>query len=99
MNHLSKTVVYFVLLSIFNLTTVHGSVQVAPEKSWLDLISPINDLQLVITPEQDYTELFKAFKSAQKNIKVGIFGISSKEIAASLIEQSHNLQKSCFGKS
>ena len=88
MNHLSKTVVYFVLLSIFNLTTVHGSVQVAPEKSWLDLISPINDLQLVITPEQDYTELFKAFKSAQKNIKVGIFGISSKEIAASLIEQS-----------
>lgn len=52
--------------------------------SWLTQITPLENVDFVITPEEDHTKLLTAFKSAKNNIKVGIFGISGKHIADGL---------------
>jgi cardiolipin synthase len=53
--------------------------------TWLTQITPLENLDFVITPEEDHTKLLKAFQSAQNNIKVGIFGISGQHIVDGLV--------------
>ncbi len=88
MDRILRILIFVFLTSILNLQNAFSAAVALPSQTWLDQIQELPDLQLVITPEQDYSEIFKAFKSAEKNIKVGIFGISSKDITSSLIEQS-----------
>jgi phosphatidylserine/phosphatidylglycerophosphate/cardiolipin synthase-like enzyme len=59
----------------------------SPKVSWLKQLNPINDLELVATPEQDHTPLYNAFAKAQKTIRIGIFGISSKDMADQIEKQ------------
>lgn len=59
----------------------------SPKAVWLTQLKPINDLQLITTPEQDHTPLYEAFAKAQKTIRIGIFGISSQEMADQIEKQ------------
>lgn len=59
----------------------------SPKVPWLKQLNSINDLELVVTPEQDHTPLYNAFAKAQKTIRIGIFGISSKDMADQIEKQ------------
>lgn len=59
----------------------------APEAAWLKNLISLPDLELVVTPEQDHTALYKAYDQAQKSLKIGIFGISSREMANQIEKQ------------
>lgn len=59
----------------------------SPKVSWLKQLNPINDLEFVSTPEQDHTALYNAFAKAQKTIRIGIFGISSQDMADQIEKQ------------
>lgn len=59
----------------------------SPKVSWLQELKPLNDLELITTPEQDHTAIYNAFAKAQKKIRIGIFGISSKEMADQIEKQ------------
>ena len=59
----------------------------SPKANWLIQLKDIKDLQLVATPEQDHTPLYEAFAKAEKTIRIGIFGISSKEMADQIEKQ------------
>lgn len=54
---------------------------------WIKDIKSMDNIDYVITPEEDHTKLVAAFKAAKTSIKVGIFGISSRIIATALKEQ------------
>ncbi|AZZ36943.1 hypothetical protein CIK05_09110 [Bdellovibrio sp. qaytius] len=58
-----------------------------PKAGWLTQLKSIDDLQLVATPEQDHTPLYEAFAKAQKTLRIGIFGISSQEMADQIEKQ------------
>lgn len=58
-----------------------------PKVTWLKNLNSISDLELVATPEQDHTALYNAFAKAQKTIRIGIFGISSKDMADQIEKQ------------
>lgn len=89
LNLITSIITFAVLLGTAStaFTSTKSESQQRPRLSslWLNQIIPLKDLDFVITPEQDHTKLLAAFKSARKNIKVGIFGISSVEIAEELI--------------
>lgn len=59
----------------------------SPKAEWLTQLKSIDDLELVATPEQNHTPLFEAFAKAQKTIRIGIFGISSQEMADQIEKQ------------
>lgn len=59
----------------------------SPKADWLTQLKSIDDLELVATPEQNHTPLFEAFAKAQKTIRIGIFGISSQEMADQIEKQ------------
>lgn len=59
----------------------------SPKAGWLTQLKQINDLEFVATPEQDHTPLYNAFAKAQKTIRIGIFGISSKNMADEIEKQ------------
>lgn len=60
-----------------------------PKTEWLNQLEKLDDLELISTPEEDHTKLYKAFDSAEKIIHIGIFGISSQKMADELIKQIH----------
>ncbi len=55
-----------------------------PNLDFRKRLEPLKNAQFVSTPDQDHTELIKAFHTAKKTIYVGIFGISSSKIAKAL---------------
>ncbi|MBC7419766.1 MAG: hypothetical protein H7328_03465 [Bdellovibrio sp.] len=55
------------------------------QTSFLNHLEPLQNVQYVVTPDQDHQSLIDAFNSAKKSIHVGIFGISSQQIADGLI--------------
>lgn len=55
-----------------------------PEISFLKQIEPLQNVKFVVTPEDGNEQLVSAFNAAKKSIHVGIFGISSQDIADSL---------------
>lgn len=59
----------------------------SPKARWLTQLKSIDDLELVATPEQNHAPLFEAFAKAQKTIRIGIFGISSQEMADQIEKQ------------
>lgn len=59
----------------------------SPKTTWLKDLNTLNDLEFVSTPEQDHTPLYNAFNKAQKSIRIGIFGISSKDMADQIEKQ------------
>ncbi|MES2801310.1 MAG: phospholipase D-like domain-containing protein [Bdellovibrionota bacterium] len=59
----------------------------SPKAGWLTQLKSIDDLELVATPEQNHAPLFEAFAKAQKTIRIGIFGISSQEMADQIEKQ------------
>lgn len=73
----------FIITLFFSLTTQAYS----PKAGWLSQLKSIDDLELVTTPEQNHTPLFEAFAKAQKTIRIGIFGISSQEMADQIEKQ------------
>lgn len=73
----------FLTISLL-ISTAHAY---TPKATWLKQLNPITDLDLVATPEQDHTPLYNAFAKAQKTIRIGIFGISSKDMADQIEKQ------------
>lgn len=77
----------FMRLLLITLFFSLSSQAYSPKSGWLAQLKPIDDLQLVATPEQDHTPLYEAFAKAQKTIRIGIFGISSKDMADQIEKQ------------
>ncbi len=78
---------HFILLALAFQLVVSIALGIAKTEnpSWLSQITPLENLDFVITPEEDHTKLLKAFQSAKSNIKVGIFGISGSHIVDGLV--------------
>lgn len=77
----------FLRLFISALLFISTAKAYSPKASWLKQLDTVSDLELVVTPEQDHTPLYNAFAKAQKTIRIGIFGISSKEMADQIEKQ------------
>lgn len=79
---------------LLSLSLITCSLQAAlPNSSWLQKIQTDDELQLVLTPEEDYSRIYKSFEGAKKSIQIGIFGIANKTFADKLIEQKkRNIQ-------
>lgn len=77
---------HFILLGLALQLVVSIALGIAKTEvpSWINQITPLENLDFVITPEEDHTKLLKAFESAKSNIKVGIFGISGAHIVDGL---------------
>lgn len=71
-------------VSLFLTLSAYGY---SPKAGWLNDLQSISDLELVTTPEQSHSPLFEAFAKAQKTIRIGIFGISSQEMADQIEKQ------------
>ena len=69
------------------LASKNGKITSVNRGEWIKDIQPMNNIDYVITPEEDHTKLVAAFKAAKSSIKVGIFGISSRIIGDALKEQ------------
>lgn len=76
---------FILFLVLINLSCTSFSLTKVNTPSWLTQITPLENLDFVITPEEDHSKLLKAFQSAQNNIKVGIFGISGQHIVDGLV--------------
>jgi cardiolipin synthase A/B len=72
---------------IIIITSCLASFAYAPKADWLKKLTTVSDLELITTPEQNHAPLFNAFAKAQKSIRIGIFGISSKEMADQIEKQ------------
>jgi len=57
----------------------------APANSFLKALEELQVQKFIVTPDDGNKQLIEAFNSATKTIQVGIFGISSQDIADSLV--------------
>ncbi|MBC7465059.1 MAG: hypothetical protein H7256_03630 [Bdellovibrio sp.] len=72
----------FTALFVFSFTAAAFTI---PEISFLNHVEPLQNVKFIVTPEDGNEQLVAAFDAAKKSIKVGIFGISSQDIAGSLV--------------
>ena len=73
------------MVFVFSLLYLSGGrAQITPELNFLDSLEPLQNAELVMTPDQNHEPLIKAFNDAKTSIYVGIFGISDVKIAQSL---------------
>lgn len=74
---------FFLIFTLFS----YSAQAYTPKAEWLKQLTPLTDAELITTPEQDHTPLYAAFAKAQKKIRIGIFGISSQEMADQIEKQ------------
>lgn len=80
--------IHRILLSTFVFLFIAQTEAYTPKASWLKDLVTFHDLKLITTPEEDHKPIYDAFAKAQKTIRIGIFGISSQEMADQIILQA-----------